>query len=85
MSALLPVNAGFSLRLTLNKFVLRTDGKLKDSLGQEDQSDNYIRWYGKRHLQFPTQVSPTDDAVISYARVLVFHPRPLSPVYNELK
>lgn len=41
MSALLPVNAGFSLRLTLNKFVFRTDGKLKkDSLGQEDQSDN---------------------------------------------
>ena len=40
MSVLLPVNAGFSLRLTLKKFVLRTDGKLKDSLGQEDQSDN---------------------------------------------
>ena len=40
MSALLPVNAGFSLRSTLNKFVLRTDGKLKDGLGQGDQSDN---------------------------------------------
>ena len=40
MSALLPVNAGFSLRLTLNKFALRTDGKLKYDLGQEDQSDN---------------------------------------------
>ena len=40
LSALLPVNAGFSLRLTLNKFVLRTDGKLNDGLGQEDQWDN---------------------------------------------
>ena len=39
MSELLPVTC-FSLRLTLNKFVLRTDGKLNDGPGQEDQSDN---------------------------------------------
>ena len=40
MSELSPVNAGFSLRLKLNTFVLRTDGKLNDGLGLEDQSDN---------------------------------------------